>query len=183
MMFSVGWQAVHRTTSVWPCNFWTISLVCKFQMQTWNKQSSVIKRVHFSPHLNALFKQRAAAHNYLKYLKIVKGCPTTEPLVSQALVDLKVPVSLILSLRLRPFIIMPKRFLQVRPKPSRTSKLCKQPLSCHASHTWPHQFLFDQKKTLTLLAWNLSKMTSQWQNAVTLKDSCGDRFVTSVTSS
>ena len=34
MMFSVGWHAVHNTTSVWPCSFWTTSLVCKFQMYT-----------------------------------------------------------------------------------------------------------------------------------------------------
>ncbi len=31
MMFSVGWQAVHRTTSVWPTSFCTISLDCRFQ--------------------------------------------------------------------------------------------------------------------------------------------------------
>lgn len=34
MMFSVGWQAVQRTTSVWPCRRCTISLLCKFQMYT-----------------------------------------------------------------------------------------------------------------------------------------------------
>ena len=32
IMFSVGWQAVHRTTSVWPSSFCTISFVCRFQM-------------------------------------------------------------------------------------------------------------------------------------------------------
>lgn len=30
--FSVGWQAVQSTTSVCPCSFCTISLVCRFQM-------------------------------------------------------------------------------------------------------------------------------------------------------
>lgn len=35
MMFSLGWHAVHSTTSVWPDSFCTISLVCRFQMYTW----------------------------------------------------------------------------------------------------------------------------------------------------
>lgn len=32
MMFSVGWQAVHRTVSVCPCSFCTTSLLCRFQI-------------------------------------------------------------------------------------------------------------------------------------------------------
>lgn len=34
MMFSEGWHVVHRTTSVWPWSFCTISLVWRFQMYT-----------------------------------------------------------------------------------------------------------------------------------------------------
>lgn len=34
MIFSVGWHAVHKTTSVWPCKRCTTSLLCKFQMYT-----------------------------------------------------------------------------------------------------------------------------------------------------
>ena len=49
MMFSVGWHAVHRTTSVWPSSFCTISFVCRFQMYTYADGDSICVLVfHFA---------------------------------------------------------------------------------------------------------------------------------------
>ena len=45
MMFSVGWHAVQRTTSVWPSSFCTISFVCRFQMYTCADRDSMCVRV------------------------------------------------------------------------------------------------------------------------------------------
>ena len=65
IIFSVGWHAVHKTTSVWPCNFWTTSFVCKFQIYT--MLSSDPETIHLPP-----VTEKLAKIQYFSFLCPVK---------------------------------------------------------------------------------------------------------------
>lgn len=64
MIFSVGWHAVQRTTSVWPCKRWTTSLLCKFQMYT--MLSSLPDTIHW-------IKNRKLNYHWYREAKLYKN--------------------------------------------------------------------------------------------------------------